>query len=285
MSPVLETSDSTSSVKDGISASLSRISAMILRYLYLHKRSLPRTFEIIFWPVMELFVWGFVSVYIQRVSHDSLSKIAMSLINALIFWDILYRSQQGVSLSFIEDIWTQNIVNLLVSPLRLWEWVAAAAIYGALKTCLITLLLATIALFLYHFNLVSHLQLYLIPLIFNLLLFGWALGIITSALVIRWGHAAEALIWGVPFLVQPLSAIFYPLSVLPPWLQVISKTLPSTYVFEGMRSVIQTGLMPMAYFIKSLALNIIYFGVAILFFRWMYCKARISGRLGRLGMD
>ena len=268
-----------------MTGSLSRIGAMILRYLYLHKRSLPRTFEIIFWPVMELFVWGFVSVYIQRVSHDSLAKIAMSLINAMIFWDILYRSQQGVSISFIEDIWTQNIVNLLVSPLKIWEWVTAAALYGMLKTCLITLILAVIAFFLYHFNLVTNLQIYLIPLVFNLLLFGWALGIFTSSLVIRWGHAAEALIWGVPFLIQPLSAIFYPLSVLPPWLQVISKALPSTYVFEGMRAVIQTGQMPRLYFVKSLSLNMVYLALSILFFRWMYYQARASGRLGRLGMD
>ncbi len=268
-----------------MSESFRRIRAMILRYLFLHKRSLPRTFEIIFWPVMELFVWGFVSVYIQSVSGGTLSKIAMSLINAMIFWDILYRSQQGVSISFIEDIWTQNIVNLLISPLKIWEWIASAALYGMMKTCLITLILATISFFLYHFNLVGNLQLALIPLIFNLLLFGWALGIFTSSLVIRWGHAAEALIWGVPFLIQPLSAIFYPLSVLPPWLQVISKALPSTYVFEGMRAVIQTGHMPTSYFFIGLGLNLIYFVLAGLFFYWMYGQARSSGRLGRLGMD
>ena len=265
--------------------SFARIRAMILRYLFLHKRSLPRTFEIIFWPVMELFVWGFVSVYIQSVSHDAFSKIAMALINAMIFWDILYRSQQGVSISFIEDIWTQNIVNLLVSPLKIWEWVAAAALYGLMKTTLITGLLATIAFFLYHFNLVGNLQLALIPLVFNLLLFGWALGIFTSSLGIRWGHAAEALIWGVPFLIQPLSAIFYPLSIQPTWLQVISKALPSTYVFEGMRAVIQKGQMPACFFFIGLGLNMIYFVLAGLCFHWMYTLARNSGRLGRLGMD
>lgn len=258
---------------------------MIMRYLFLHKRSLPRTFEIVFWPVMELFVWGFVSVYIQSVSHNSLSKIAQSLINAMIFWDILYRSQQGVSISFVEDIWTQNIVNLLISPLKIWEWIASAAIYGMMKTFLITFILATISFFLYHFNLISNLQLAIIPLVFNLLLFGWALGIFTSSLVIRWGHAAEALIWGVPFLIQPISAIFYPLSILPHWLQIVSKCLPSSYVFEGMRAVIQTGYLPQGYFVTSLGLNVIYILFSAAFFRWMYEQARAAGRLGRLGMD
>ena len=265
--------------------SFSRISAMFLRYLYLHRRSLPRTFEIVFWPVMELLVWGFVSVYIQNISQEPLSKIAVSLINAMIFWDILYRSQQGVSISFIEDIWTQNIVNLLISPLKIWEWILATFIYGFIKTSLIMLILSLIAFTLYRFNLISQLHFYLIPLVFNLLLFGWALGIFTSSLVIRWGHAAEALIWGVPFLIQPISAIFYPLSILPVWMQCISKTLPSTYVFEGMRAVIHTGQMPYDYFFKALLLNLVYFILAGLFFNWMYRQARISGRLGRLGMD
>src|SRR3989338_2882534 len=265
--------------------SVHRISGMFLRYVFLHKRSLPRTFEILFWPVMELLVWGFVAVYIQEVSKDTLSKIATSLINAMIFWDILCRSQQGVSISFIEDIWTQNIVNLLISPLKIWEWIFATFLYGFLKTLMITLILAVIAFFLYHFNLLSNLHLYLLPLVFNLLLFGWALGIFTSSLVIRWGHAAEALIWGVPFLIQPISAIFYPLSVLPLWLQVVSKILPSTYVFEGMRAVIRTNEMPASYFITALTLNLVYFVLGGLFFDWMYKRARISGRLGQLGMD
>ncbi len=258
---------------------------MFLRYVFLHKRSVPRTFEIIFWPVMELLVWGFVSVYIQNVSGSALVKIAQALINAMIFWDILYRSQQGVSISFIEDIWTQNILNLLISPLKIWEWVTATFIYGVVKTSLITLILASLAYLFYRFDLIANLHFYLIPLVFNLLLFGWALGIFTSGLIIRWGHAAEALIWGIPFLVQPISAIFYPLATLPGWLQVISKALPSTYVFEGMRAVIQTGQMPRDYFLIGFLLNLIYFALAGLFFNWMYKESRASGRLGRLGMD
>ena len=258
---------------------------MLLRYLYLHKRSVPRTFEIIFWPVMELFVWGFVTMYIQQMAGGDISRIIVFLINAMIFWDILYRAQQSVSISFIEDIWTQNIVNLLISPLRIWEWMMATFIYGFCKTMLITVILGFLALGLYKFNLIGADGFYILPLVANLLLFGWAVGIFTAGLIIRWGHAAEALIWGVPFLLQPVSAIFYPLSVLPGWLQVISKCLPSTYVFEGMRTVIRTGTMPTQDIFISLALNGVYFVLAGFFFYWMYQKAHVAGRLGRLGMD
>lgn len=265
--------------------SFQRIEAMILRYLYLHKRSVSRTLELVFWPVMELLLWGFVTLYIRSVANDSLADIITFLISALIFWDLLYRSQQGVSISVMEDIWTQNIMNLLISPLRIWEWFAATFLYGMAKTLLISALLTVLALIFYHFNLIEAVGLYLIPFFFNLLFFGWTLGIITSALVIRWGHAVEALIWGIPFLIQPISAIFYPLSVLPEWLQGISRCLPSTYVFEGMREVIQTGEMGTQFVINALLFNILYFFVSCLFFASMFRWSRQTGRLARLGMD
>ena len=264
---------------------LVRIQAMLLRYLYLHKRSLPRTLEIVFWPVMELLVWGFVSVYIRSLSPSTLSTIIFALLNAMIFWDILYRGQQAVSIAVVEDIWTQNIVNILISPLKIWEWLVSTFIYGFLKITLITTILAVIAFSLYHFNLIDNLGFYLIPLVFNLLLFGWAVGVFTSALIVRWGHSAEALVWGVPYLLQPISAIYYPVSVLPGWLQVISRALPSTYVFEGMRLVSETHTLSPEYFWIPLGLNVVYFTLGGIFFGAMYSGARKSGRLGRLGMD
>src|SRR3990167_3126770 len=99
-----------------MTGSVRRILTMLLRYLYLHKRSLPRILEIIFWPVMELLVWGYVTVYFQTMVAGSFSKLIVFLINAMIFWDIVYRSQQAVSISIMEEIWNQNILNILVSP-------------------------------------------------------------------------------------------------------------------------------------------------------------------------
>ena len=265
--------------------SLTRIGGILLRYLYLHTRSLPRLFEIFFWPVMELLVWGFVSVYFQSLVADPATKIAAILVSAMVFWDILYRSQQAVSIAVVEDIWTQNILNILISPLRIWEWLVATFVYGFMKITMITLLLSAIALGLYHFNLFQSLGLLMIPLLVNLLFFGWALGVFTSALVIRWGHSAEALIWGIPYLVQPVSAIYYPVSVLPAPLQWVAKSIPSTYVFEGIRQVTKTHTLPWEYFWTALGLNLLYFLLASLFFGKMFRSARNSGRLGRLGMD
>lgn len=234
---------------------------------------------------MELLVWGFVTTYIQNVAQGPLANVIVFLISGAIFWDILYRSQQGVTISFIEDIWTQNIANLLISPLRIWEWLTATFCYGMVKTSIIAGIMSVIAYFLYNFHLLDLLGLYLIPMIFNLLFFGWALGVFTSALLIRWGHSVEALIWGVPFLVQPISAIYYPLETLPPAVQVVSKFLPSTYVFEGMREIIASGRMPMENILMSFLLNIVFFVMAGLFFMSMYHQSRKKGKLGKLGQD
>lgn len=266
-------------------AAARRTAAMFLRYACLHRRSVPRTLEIVFWPVMDLFVWGFVALYVESLSADPRVRIVAILVNAMIFWDILYRSQQSISISFTEDIWTQNILNLLASPLRIKEWVLAAFLYGLAKTALITLLLSLLAWTLYSTHVVEAVGFYLIPLMANLLFFGWALGIFTSGLVIRWGHAAEALNWGIPFLIQPLSAVFYPVSVLPPPLQAVAKLIPGTYVFEGMREVINTGSMPWRETVAAALLNLVWFAAGACFFSAMFKSAYRTGRLGKLGVD
>lgn len=266
-------------------ASLRRIRAMFMRYLYLHKRSVSRVLELIFWPVMELFVWGFVTVYVRQSGSGDIGNIIVFLMSGLIFWDILYRSQQAVTISFIEDIWTQNILNILISPLRLHEWFITTFLYGLIKTTLITLILGAIAYTGYSFDLMHSFGFYLLPLMFNLMLFGWSLGMMTSGMLIRWGHSVEALIWGIPFLVQPLSAIYYPLSVLPNWVQKIALCLPSTYIFEGMRQIISQGTLDTHYVTMSFILNMIYFILGGFVFKAMYQWSRATGRLGRLGMD
>ena len=264
--------------------SLERMYAMLLRQLYLHRRSIPRNMEIFFWPVMELMVWGFLTVYIQQIAATDLSRTIVFLIGAMIFWDILYRAQQGISIPLMEELWTRNLTNLLVTPLRIWEWVGAMFLYGFLKITVTILFLALVAFLLYHFNL-GMFGFALVPFVFNLLFFGWSVGIVTAGLLIWWGYSAEALIWGIPFFLQPVSAVFYPLDILPRWLAVIGAVLPSTYIFEGMRSVVKTGTVSSHTLVLSTVLNGIYFFAAVCFFVVMLRLSRKHGRLAKLGQD
>jgi ABC-2 type transport system permease protein len=258
-----------------------RVAALVLRYTYLYRRSAPRLIETIFWPMMDLLVWGFLTVYLTQLRPGQ-SSLVTFLLGAMIFWDILYRAAQGVTLSFLEDIWSRNVLNVWVAPVRMSEFLAATYLVGLLKTALIVVVLSLSAALFYDFEILS-MGWSLAPLFGNILLMGWAVGMFTTALIVRFGMGAEALAWGVPFLIQPLSAVFYPVSVLPEWIQPISLCIPSTHVFEGMREVLQGGPFPYDHLWKAAGLNAIFFALCGAFFVWMFRQARDRGYLAKLG--
>jgi ABC-2 type transport system permease protein len=258
-----------------------RVRALALRYTFLYTRSVPRVLEMFFWPVMDLLVWGFLTVYLMRVEHRVPAMFTF-LIGAMIFWDILYRAQQAVTISFLEDIWARNLLNIFVAPVRVGEFIAATYVVGFVKILITVAVLAALALGLYKWNLFD-MGFALAPLFVNLLLMGWAVGMVTTALIMRWGQAAEALAWGIPFLIQPVSAVFYPLDVLPAWLQPISLCIPATHVFEGMRHVLAGKGLSAHHLGWAVGLNLLYLAGAGLFFRWMFGMARQKGLLAKLG--
>lgn len=258
-----------------------RISGLLLRYFYLYRRSVARIMGILFWPVMDLLVWGFLTTYLQRMV---LPSAVVFLLGAVIFWDIFYSSQQAITLSLTEEIWARNILNIFVAPVSVAELLVATSIVGVLRAAASATVLSLLAWLLYSFN-ITAIGLALVPFCFALLLFGWAMGMFTMALVLRFGQAAEALIWGIPFLIQPLSAVFYPVRVLPGWLQGISRALPSTHVFEGMRAVLASGRVDVRSLGAALVLDALYLVAGSLFFAWMLSRVREKGYLARLGME
>jgi len=260
---------------------ISRIGALLLRYVYLYRRSVARMMGILFWPVMDLLVWGFLTSYLEKFAAP---PAVTYLLGAVIFWDIFYMAQQAITLSITEDIWAKNILNVFVAPVRTWELLVATSLIGVLRATLSAGALALLARLFYGFPLFS-IGLPLIPFYFSLLLFGWAMGMFTMALVLRFGSAAEALIWGIPFLIQPLSAVFYPVSVLPGWVQMIARALPSTWVFEGMREALATGRVGVRTLLLAVLLNAVYLAAGAAFFGWMLGRVREKGYLARLGMD
>ncbi len=258
-----------------------RISAFLLRYYYIHRRSPARIMEIFFWPVMNLLVWGFMTLYLERMAAP---KTMIFLLGNIILWDVLYRSQQGITFNITEEFWVRNIINIFIAPLRISEFIGAICIVGVIKSLITTAFLGILAFLLYRFNILL-VGLALVPFIGNLLLFGWAVGLFTMALIFRYGRAAEALIWGVPFLIQPISAVFYPVDVLPGWLRPIALALPSTHVFEGMRLVLQDGITDIAGLAIAFGLNLVYLLLGGLYFGWMLGKVRERGYLSRVQME
>jgi ABC-2 type transport system permease protein len=258
-----------------------RVSALLLRHLYLYRRSHIRAGEILFWPVMNLVLWGFITTYVQRLA---LSETVSFLLGGLIFWDVLYRAQMAITLSVTEEVWVKNLLNIFIAPIYMVDFILATALMGVIRALANVLLLGGLAYVLYAFNLLT-MGLALLPFLASLLLFGWAVGMCTMALMLRFGQAAEALAWGVPFLLQPLSAVFYPVDVLPPWLQTMAHLLPSMYIFEGMRTALRTGTVDSTLLLTALALNVVYLAAGAGFFGWMLRQAREKGYLSRLGMQ
>jgi ABC-2 type transport system permease protein len=252
--------------------------ALLTRYVLLYTRNPVRLFELFFWPIVQLLMWGFVTGYLQQQGDGDFSKTISFLIGAIILWDALFRSQQGVAISFLEDVWTRNLLNVFAAPVRMTEYLAATFSVGFLRVIITSLVLALIAWSGYAFNLFQF-QGWLIPYYANLMIFGWSLGILSTAMVLRWGHGAESLAWAIPFMVQPVAAVFYPVSSLPAWLQPIALALPPSHVFEGMRAAVagkDTLWSPM---ITAFTLNLIYLAAAGAVFALTMRSARRKGLL------
>jgi ABC-2 type transport system permease protein len=262
-----------------VSLSAERIFALLLRQLYLYRRSMIRMLEIIYWPVMDLLVWGFLSLYVGRLRGGGALAVAF-LLGGLILWDIFFRAQQAISVSFLEDIWTRNLINVFVSPISTLEFILAMLLLGVMKVIVTGLLLSALALALYTFNIFQY-GLPLIPFVLNLLLSAWGIGVITTAMILRFGQGAETLAWAIPFLFQPFSAVFYPVAVLPAALRPLALALPTTHAFEGMRTVLSgsgTGWDRVGW---ALGENVVLLIVAALVFAIVMHVARTQGLLLR----
>lgn len=258
-----------------------RVAAMILRYVFVFRRSWPRILELIYWPVMNMVVWGLITVFFVRHSSWVAQAVGV-LITAVLLWDVLFRSNLGVALSFIEDMWARNLGQLFVSPLRSYELVVAIMIMGALRTLVAVVPAALLALPLYDVW-VFGMGPALIAFFANLLIMGWWVGLMVSALVLRYGLGAESLCWLVLFLLAPVSCIYYPVETLPGWLQPVAWALPTAYVFEGMRQVLFDGSVRVDLLLGASLLNVFYMALVGAFFLFMFRLAREKGLLLRQG--
>ncbi len=237
--------------------------------------------EVVYWPLLDLLVWGFITVYLAQY-RENLPGFITFFIGALILWDILFRSHQGISVSFLEDVWAKNLLNLFASPLSYSEYIFALMLVSVVKLVTVATIMAALAWILYSFN-IFLIGVSLIPFVLNLVIMGWAIGIITTALILRFGQEAEVLAWALGFLFMPVSAVFYPVSVLPLFLKTLARFVPASHVFEGMRGVISSGVFPLEELLWSSGLNAVYILGAFLFFRWNFIVVKRKGLLVRIG--
>ena len=266
---------------DGVRASIRRIRAMVRRYTVLILGSVPRMIELMYWPLVQMLLWGFLQTHLAA-STSLFSNAAGLLIGSVLLWDILLRGQFGFSLSFLEEMWSRNLGNLLMSPLRPNEYIASLMVISFIRLGISLLPVVGLAYLFFGFNLFS-LGLPLAAFSANLVFFGWTIGLVANGVIVRYGLGAESFTWVAVFLFLPLCCVYYPLSTLPPWLQPISEALPPTHVFEGLRALMISQEFRPGLMVTAFALNIVYFIGAYLLFRYFLWQARVKGSLMQLG--
>src|SRR3954454_5132066 len=260
---------------------LHRINAMILRYWYLLLSSWPRLLELIYWPALQIITWGFLQNYISQ-NAGFFAQAGGTLIGAVILWDILFRGQLGFSISFLEEMWARNLGNLMMSPLKPIEFLISLMIMSLIRLAIGIIPMTLLAIFFFQFNFYS-LGLPLIAFFCNLIFTSWSLGIFVSGLVLRNGLGAESIVWTLMFGILPLACVYYPVSVLPPWLQYVAWALPPTYVFEGVRALLIDHVFRADLMVDALLINAALFIVSFAGFLGLLNSARRAGSLLQSG--
>ena len=267
-----------------MSGSGRRVWGLMYRHLALYRRSWPRLLELAYWPTLQMLIWGFTASFVaSRANLNNGGTVAAAaLLGGVLLWEVALRSQMGVAISFLEEVWSRNLAHVFVSPIRPWEMLAALVGMSMLRMFTGVLPAILLAWLLYAFYLFGVGP--VIVLFFaKLMIMGWWVSLGVLSLILRHGAGAEALAWSVLFGLTPFSAVFYPVAVLPAAVRPIALALPSAHVFEGMRAAVATGVIRWDHLAWAFGLNIIWMAGAILVFAGQFHRARQGGALLNIG--
>ncbi|MFT8244009.1 ABC transporter permease [Roseomonas sp. BN140053] len=265
---------------------LRRVWGMVYRHLALFRRSWPRLLELMYFPILQMLVWGFLTSWIAAQGGASGRGVAAAaagaLLGGVLLWEVALRSQMGVAISFLEEIWSRNLGHIFVSPLRPRELLAALMVVSLGRTLVGVLPAVGLAWVLYGFGLFS-MGPVVVGFFAALCLMGWAVALGVTAMVLRHGAGAEALAWSVLFGLAPFSAVFYPVSALPDWVQPLALALPAAHVFEGMRAALLDGHVAWGHLGAAYGLDALWLGLMGWTFLAQFRRARESGALLSVG--
>jgi ABC-2 type transport system permease protein len=264
----------------GAAASLQRLRGVYLRHYYLWKRN-PEYFFDTFWqPVVDVLIWGFISYYLSRTGAE-LGALTSFFLGGIVLFAVLRRGQHEVTFSFMEEAWSRNLQNIMMTPVSMAEYFAASIAFGMLKLFFELGLMAGLLGLMFGFNIFT-MGVAIVPFGLNLLVTGWALGLLVNAAIIYFGRGLVALSWILVFVLQPFSCVFYPVSALPGWARPIAMSFPSTWIFEGMRAVLSGQGFPWQPLGIAVALNAFFLFAAYAVFLRVMSIALDRGLLNRL---
>ena len=254
---------------------------LFLRHFYLIKGSFPRIIDLIYWPTIQIILWGFISKFFSLYS-DYYSNTLGVILTCAILYDILFRSSISFNMLFLEEIWSRNFTNLFIAPLKLKE-IIISLICTALIRTLIGLVPAIFLTYPLFGVSILKLGLPLFMLFFSLYIFGITLGLLVSSGLMRYGPSFENIAWSSLFLLAPLGCIYYPIEILPNFFQLVAKALPLVYIFDEARNILLNGTLNYENIYKAYSLNLVYMTIGISLFCFSFLKARIKGTLINMG--
>jgi ABC-2 type transport system permease protein len=263
--------------------SSSRIAAIVLRHFYLLRGSPARIMPLFVWVAVDIVLWGFISNYLNTVISGGVNFVPVFL-GAVLLWDFFIRVMQGVTLTFFEDVWTRNFLNVFSTPLTISEYVSGLVLSSIATSSVGLAVMSVLATTVFGLSFRIYGAL-VIPFLLVLFLFGIALGVFGCAVVLRLGPASEWFIWPIPGLISPFAGVFYPLSTLPEWMQYAAYLLPPSYVFEGLRTIIAGGVMPGRALLCGGCLALLYVFLACRFFTRIYKSAVRTGLIARYSAE
>ena len=262
---------------------INRIAAVVLRQAYLIRGSFSRAFPIFAWVAIDMVLWGFITKYLNSVTASGFNFVP-TLLGAVLLWDFLVRVMQGVTMAFFEDVWSRNFLNIFATPLSIAEYLSGLVISSIATSSIGLFVMLVLTTTIFGFSFFAY-GLMLLPFLLTLFLCGIALGIFSCAVVLRLGPASEWFIWPLPALIAPFAGVFYPLATLPDWMQYASVILPPAYVFEGMRTVVEGGVVSLHAALWGGCLAVVYLLLACRFFTRTYRYAVRTGLLARYSAE
>ena len=261
--------------------SWNKIFALSLRHIYLIKGSFPRILDLIYWPTIQIFLWGFISKFFTLNSSYYENTVGI-ILSAAILYDFLFRSSISYNMMFLEEIWSRNFTNLFIAPIKLSEIIASLTFTAIFRTLIGLVPAALLAIPFFGVSILK-IGTPLIFLLLTLYLFGVTLGLLVTSGLIRFGPSFENIAWASLFFLAPLGCIYYPIEILPEWLQLIAKLLPLVHIFEEMRSILIYDIVDIIQIIKAICISFAYFVIGVVIFYLSYSGARNRGTLINIG--
>ena len=261
--------------------SIIKMYGLFLRHFYLITRSFPRILDLIYWPSIQITLWGFISNFFA--SHTTYYNNAVGVIlTCAILYDFLFRTSIGFNMLFLEEIWSRNFTNLFIAPMKISE-ILTSLIFTALVRALIGLIPAVLLTSPLFGISILELGIYLFFLFLSLYIFGITLGILVSAGLLRFGPSFENIAWSTMFLLAPFGCIYYPIEILPEIFQKIAYMLPLVYIFGEARNILINNTVDISNLIQAYMLNMVYIIISITLFFYSFNKARDKGTLINIG--